>query len=571
MRVLFLTTSHNSMSQRLQVELTRRGYTLSIEFALSDKVMEEAAALFQPDLILAPFLKAAVPESVWSHYPTLIVHPGVRGDRGAYSLDHAIMQGQPRWGVTLLQANAEMDAGDVWAWREFPMRQAPKSSIYQNEVVEAAVECVLEALHHFPAWRRGEWRPTPLKELEGAWGVLHPVIKQKDRAIDWATMPTQEVIRRIQAADGSPGVLDEVLGLACYFYGARPSYENVNRGTPGEVVAHQNGAILRRTLDGAVWISHLKTKGGIKLPATQVLGDRLAGIPEWWGAGGYQEIRYWEETVNCPPYHQLVGHLAWEFQGGAFSTEQARSLREAIRAAKQRPIAALVLWGGHDTFCNGIHLGTIEAAKDPALESWESINAINDVVLELLEMEQQMVFSAVRGNAGAGGVILALAADRVLLRRGVVLNPHYKGMGGLYGSEYWTYLLPRRVGQRTALELTNGLLPLGDEEALRIGLVDALLPGDRGAFAEKVEEQVWQALHPSILSATLALKQQARNADRKQKSLERYRVEELAQMGRNFWGETAYHQARREFVYKIAPTSTPAHLALHRRAREVNV
>ena len=33
------------------------------------------------------------------------------------------------------------------------------------------------------------------------------------------------------------------------------------------------------------------------------------------------------------------------------------------------------------------------------------------------------------------------------MRSGVVINPHYKNMGNLYGSEYWTFVLPRRVGQ----------------------------------------------------------------------------------------------------------------------------
>ena len=40
----------------------------------------------------------------------------------------------------------------------------------------------------------------------------------------------------------------------------------------------------------------------------------------------------------------------------------------------------------------------------------------------------------------------ALAADHVSAREDVVLNPYYQHMGGLHGSEYWTYLLPRRVG-----------------------------------------------------------------------------------------------------------------------------
>ena len=57
------------------------------------------------------------------------------------------------------------------------------------------------------------------------------------------------------------------------------------------------------------------------------------------------------------------------------------------------------------------------------------------------------VVVAVGGNAGAGGVMLALGADRVVLRDGVVLNPHYRTMG-LFGSEYWTYVLPRRIGRR---------------------------------------------------------------------------------------------------------------------------
>ena len=60
--------------------------------------------------------------------------------------------------------------------------------------------------------------------------------------------------------------------------------------------------------------------------------------------------------------------------------------------------------------------------------------------------DTHLTVAALQGNAAAGGVFLALAADRVLARSGIVLNPHYRNMGNLYGSEYWTYLLPRRVG-----------------------------------------------------------------------------------------------------------------------------
>ena len=63
-----------------------------------------------------------------------------------------------------------------------------------------------------------------------------------------------------------------------------------------------------------------------------------------------------------------------------------------------------------------------------------------------MRIGDKLTVAAVRGNAGAGGAFLALAADHVWMRPGVVLNFHYRNMGNLYGSELWTYTLPRRIG-----------------------------------------------------------------------------------------------------------------------------
>jgi hypothetical protein len=52
--------------------------------------------------------------------------------------------------------------------------------------------------------------------------------------------------------------------------------------------------------------------------------------------------------------------------------------------AHEASTRVIELRGGTDFFSNGIHLNVIEAATDPALESWRSINAIDDLVLEIL-------------------------------------------------------------------------------------------------------------------------------------------------------------------------------------------
>ena len=87
MNILFLTTAHNSLSQRAYVGLVDRGHRVSVAIASSEEVMLEAVERERPDLIVAPMLKAIIPASIWQKYTCLIVHPGIKGDRGPSSLD----------------------------------------------------------------------------------------------------------------------------------------------------------------------------------------------------------------------------------------------------------------------------------------------------------------------------------------------------------------------------------------------------------------------------------------------------------------------------------------------------
>ena len=120
----------------------------------------------------------------------------------------------------------------------------------------------------------------------------------------------------------------------------------------------------------------------------------------------FREISYEE--------HAGVGYLHFDFYNGAMSTDQCRRLRDAYRYARPaRETRVIVLMGGADFFSNGIHLNVIEAAEDPAGESWRNLHAIDDVVREIVETDSHLVVSALSGDAAAGGVPLALAADQV--------------------------------------------------------------------------------------------------------------------------------------------------------------
>ena len=158
----------------------------------------------------------------------------------------------------------------------------------------------------------------------------------------------------------------------------------------------RSGAIRRGTVDGAVWITHLKAReeqdlrdiscftesqegcefcgaeqcfvADRKLPAAQVLGPAARRIPEFplsveapIDHPTFREITYTEEDG--------VGYLGFDFYNGAMSTEQRYRLRDAFLYARRRPTKVIALLGGRDFWSNGIHLNVIEAAADPAQES----------------------------------------------------------------------------------------------------------------------------------------------------------------------------------------------------------
>lgn len=567
MRILLLTHAFNSLTQRLAAELQQRGHETSIEFDIADSVAEEAVALFKPHLIVAPYLRRAIPESIWLRHVCLIVHPGIIGDRGPSALDWAIQDGQPEWGVTVLQAEAEMDAGPVWASAVFPLRGAKKSSIYRNEVTLAATGAVLLAIERFAG---GDFWPTPLAECSDARGTLRPLMKQADRRIDWRRDDTRSILRKLNAADGFPGVADTLFGQACHLFDAWPeaALRGAPEAMPGDLVARREGALLRRTADGAVWIGHAKRPGGLKLPATLAFAVESGALPDapldgWWLAPGatWQDIAY-EESDD-------VGFLHFEFYNGAMSTSQCERLRAALAWAKRRPVRVLVLMGGADFWSNGIHLNVIETARSPADESWNNINAMNDLTLELIETGAQITVAALAGNVGAGGCFLARAADLVWAREGVILNPHYKNMGNLHGSEYWTYLLPRRLGEQgvgeKSLAIMRNRQPLTAQRAVETGFSDACLAGDAKAFRIDVARRATEIAAAPDLDAQLKAKRERRARDEAAKPLAVYREEELAHMRRNFYGfDPSYHVARHHFVRKSPASWTPRHLARHR-------
>lgn len=487
MKILLLTHSFNSLAQRIFVLLKELKHEVSVEYDISDSVTIHAAEIYRPNLIIAPFLKRAVPSEVYKKIPTLIIHPGPPGDRGPSSLDWAILTNAPQWGVTVLQANEVMDGGPIWAYQKFKMRNATKGSIYRQEIGDAAEIAVKEALLN--------WGPIQKQNFEPVW---RPQIKQSDRKIDWSNDSRELIIRKINSADGSPGLLGEYQGRELYLY-------NV-----------QND--LR--------IGHIKEKG---VDTFKIRTDNYS-----------PSIK---ATIEGD-----VTTIWFNFYNGAMNCSDCKKL---LAAYKNVTTPVVLLRSESGFFSNGIDLNYIEAADNPSDESWKNINAMDDLVEEIIRDTKKISIAYLEGNVSAGGVFLARACDLVYSKKSVILNPHYKNMGNLYGSEFWTYLFPKYSGKKEATRVINERVPMGVIEAKQIGLIDTITETLNLNF-DRI--------------SLLREKQTRREQDEKIKPLSLYREEELQMMHENFYGsDPSYHLARSNFVRKVVKSKTPLHLAIHRK------
>ncbi|THV30922.1 enoyl-CoA hydratase-related protein [Glycomyces paridis] len=548
MKILLLVSAFNGLTQRVWCALREQGHDVGVALAPAHRDPESLTAEVErtdPDLVLCPFLKHRVPEAVWRRRTTVIVHPGPVGDRGPSSLDHALLEDRPRWGVTALSAVEEMDAGPIWATAEFDVPAGiTKSALYNGPAADAAMECVAATVRRVAA---GD-RPVPAdrhpRAIAGT-GEL-PLLRRPAFALDWHA-PAADLARRIAAADGAPGAPAEVHGRTYCLFDAVATDDHTG-AEPGTVVGRDCETLAFATGRGTLWVGYaalLGTRRGPKLPAAMVLDP--GEVPFLPAPEAAAETAYRREGD--------IGHLTLRSYNGAMHTEQCRRLTGAVEKALTEDTRILVITGTEHAFSNGIHLGVIDAAPDPAAEAWDNITAIDELCLAIAGADQLTV-AAFSANAGAGGVMAALCADVTVARDGTVLNPYYDM--GIYGSELHTWSVANRVGAATAARLLGDKLPISAAEAARLGLIGAVGPRDWAEFQRWLRAVAIGYNDPITRGRMFAAKARRRAESR---PMSYYQTIELAEMARDLFDDRhGFDAKRRAFLGKSAPAETPAKL-----------
>lgn len=168
-------------------------------------------------------------------------------------------------------------------------------------------------------------------------------------------------------------------------------------------------------------------------------------------------------------------------QLNAFSIEMMEDLLVTMRALRQRKdVDLVVVTGAGDHFMAGGDLKDFAAQSDPSpqtrLVTFRAIieEHVNPSV-EILQALDVPVIAKVRGACAGFGLSLMLGCDLALCADSTKFTTAYSSIG-LSADGGMSFFLPRIVGRRKAMEL----LLLGERfdaaEALRLGLINRVVP-----------------------------------------------------------------------------------------------
>ncbi|MER7691957.1 enoyl-CoA hydratase-related protein [Streptomyces sp. NPDC097610] len=160
----------------------------------------------------------------------------------------------------------------------------------------------------------------------------------------------------------------------------------------------------------------------------------------------------------------------------AFDSVQREELAAAARElADARDVRAVVLYGGERLFAAGADIKALAAMGPEEIRGWN--RALQRTFDEVARLPMPVV-AGITGYALGGGLELALCADYRVAAEDAVLGQPEVRLGIMPGSG-GTQRLTRLLGPARSKNLLMTGRNVRAEEALRIGLVDEVVPADQ--------------------------------------------------------------------------------------------
>ena len=213
-------------------------------------------------------------------YGSLNIHASLLPKyRGASPIQHVIIDGEERTGITIMQMDAGIDTGDMLYRKEIPILPQDNYETLHDKLAALGGQAIVEAL---ALLEQGKLEPVKQDE---SFSCYAPLIDKEMGEID-LSRDVLEIDRRIRGMTPWPGAFTSYQGKQLKIWRARPSVtENVYGRAPGEILRTDKESVTVAAGRGALRIYELQLAGkkrmtahdfllGVKMQPGEILGGK---------------------------------------------------------------------------------------------------------------------------------------------------------------------------------------------------------------------------------------------------------------------------------------------------------
>ena len=219
---------------------------------------------WQPDIIvvaafgqiLRPHLLALPPHGCLNIHASLLPRW-----RGAAPIQRAILAGDSETGVCLMQMEAGLDTGPVYACRRTPINPEDTAATLHDRLAELSAELLIDHLDDIVA---GRCLATPQDDSRATYA---PMIQKEDGQVDWP-QPAVQIDRQVRAMTPWPGAFSQWQGRLLKLRQVRPLPDFAHSAPPGQVV-EAGGQLVVMTGQGGVLLLEVQLEGKRPLTAAE--------------------------------------------------------------------------------------------------------------------------------------------------------------------------------------------------------------------------------------------------------------------------------------------------------------
>jgi len=260
---------HAAMSPVKQLAL-KNALTIAQPQNLRDPILLEQLRAAAPEAMVVVAYGLLLPPTVLA-IPTLgalNIHASLLPRwRGAAPIQRAILAGDARTGITIMQIEAGLDTGPMFAQESMPIAPDDSALTLHDKLACLGASMIVHALNDLQAGALAA-QPQPAEGITYA----HK-IEKREAFIDWH-LSSIELDRTVRAFNPAPGAHTVLEGDSLKIWRARPVD---GHGEPGLVLSCSDNGIAVACGEGVLLLTELQRAGGKRLSARDfLLGHPLA-------------------------------------------------------------------------------------------------------------------------------------------------------------------------------------------------------------------------------------------------------------------------------------------------------